>query len=351
MNTGILGAGNGGLALYAMMLNSPNFEPLLFASPAHLQTINTLLSSPSAIRFEHREQEAAVEIEHDSFYVTHSVADLLSQCSTIVNTLPINAHIPVFDEIYKVLAEGEQRIEFINLSGGFAVFDHLAKQQTKEIASIASAHTLPYASRVSKGAIRILNRRKETLISLSNSTLRPTIAALEDVMGTPLTVDDNHLHCAIDRSSYIMHPLITMLNFTRIERKETFYFFRDGWTSSIERLLVDTGHERRRLCERLGFHDFILPEARVRRFVDTYLKDFKNVLPPASAEHRFFIEDISYGLVFMCTLGRILGVSMPLSESVVNIASSMCGKDFWDSPLNLLRHEALAGVVLSYRSV
>ena len=114
---------------------------------------------------------------------------------------------------------------------------------------------------------------------------------------------------------------------------------------------METGHERRKLCQRLGIHDFILPSERVRRFVDTSRDDIKNVLYPTSAGHRFITEDIPYGLVFVCTLGRILSVSMPLSESIVNIASSMFGKDFWNSPLNLLKNKTLAEVVLRYQAV
>ena len=77
--------------------------------------------------------------------------------------------------------------------------------------------------------------------------------------------------------------------------------------------------------------------------------DFSNVLPPKSAEHRFFIEDIPFGLVFMCSLGKILDVPMPLSESLIHFSSSVCTKNFWDSPLNLLKNNELKEIVLEFK--
>jgi opine dehydrogenase len=349
MKVGILGCGNAGLALYALMLNARNFEPFLFSAQDHMRTFNSLLSSQDPILFTRYNNESPVEMERDDFRVYHSLEALLSECRIIINTLPIDAHIDVFNDLYRIIVAKNRRIQYINLVGGFAIFDNFLRQKPKEMASIASAHTLPYASRVGKGCVNVLNRRKETLISLSDSEMTPTLKALELLMETPLTFDSNFLRCAIDRSSYVMHPLIFMLNYTIIEREEKFYFYRDGWTKSVERLLVKTGHERRQLCEKLGFFGFISPEERVRRFKEYYLEDFRNVLPPASAEHRFFREDVPYGSVFMSTLGRICGVPMPLTESIVNITSVICDKDFWASPLNLLRNEALAKTVLDYR--
>ncbi|MCX6251117.1 MAG: NAD/NADP octopine/nopaline dehydrogenase family protein [Bacteroidetes bacterium] len=349
MKTGILGCGNAGLALYALMVKSPDFEPVLFSSPDHIRTLNRLLSSQGPILFRYDSNEAPVSIERDSFPVIHSLENLLSDCNIIINTLPVEAHIGVFNEIYRIIITKNHWISYINLVGGFAVFDHFLTQEHQKIASIASAHTLPIATRVSEGYINILNRRKDTPITVSDSEITPAIKALEHLMGTPFTFDDNFLHSAIDRSSSVMHPLITMLNITRIERGEKYYFFEDGWTDSVERLLLKTYHERRALCEELGFFDFITPEKRIQKFKEYYWEDFKKVYGPDSVENRYFTEDIPYGSVFMCTLGQILGVPMPLTESLVNFTSVICDKDFWNSPLNLLKNEALAKEVLSYR--
>jgi len=350
MKVGIFGCGNAGLALYYMMRKEPDFDPVLYSSPKHRRTLALLTSNSGDDGFICSDGENSFRMEKNCIRPEYSMESIATTCDVIVNTLPINAHIEIFDEMREVLTRKRRKIQFVNLSGGFAIFDHFQKQRNTEVAFIASSHTLPFASRVNAGGISILNRRRNTPTSISDPGLLPTIQALEKLMGTPMPVDENHLHCAIDRSSYVMHPLITMLNFTKIERSEEFYFYRHGLTKSVERLLVETGHERRILCEKLGFFDFVSPETRVANFLSTYMGDFSNVRPPSSAEHRFFTEDIPFGLVFMCTLGRIMGVSMPLSESIVHLSSSMCCRDFWASPLNLSKNSDLAKVVLSFKA-
>jgi opine dehydrogenase len=353
MKIGILGSGNAGLALHALMLKSSDFEPVLYSSQGYMRTLNRLLSSNGPILFRYDTQKEPVKIKRERFHVIHSLQDLVSVSSILINTLPAEAHIPVFDEIYRLSVAKNLRLSYINLVGGFTVFDHFLKQAQKPLVSIASAHTLPIATRVSEGNITILNRRKETTLSVSDNdnVIAPPIDALERLMETPFKFDDNFLHSAIDRSSTVMHPLITMLNITRIEHGEKYYFFEDGWTDSVERLLLKTYHERRTLCEGLGFFDFISPEKRIENFRKYYWEDFKKVFGPDSIENRYFTEDIPYGSVFMCTLGQILNIAMPLTESLVHFSSVICRNDFWNSPLNLLQNESLAKVVLRYRKI
>ena len=331
------------------MRQHADFEPYLYSSPDHTSTFKKLLGSSGHVSFRYHDDKPSVVIPEKKFRITHSIGDILSGCDILINTLPINAHIPIFDGLYKELSVDNRQMKYINLSGGFVIFDHIQKQQKRKLLSIASAHTLPFASRASEGSISILNRRKKTLISFSDDDLLPDIRKLEELMSTPLINDGNHLHCAIDRSSYVMHPLITMMNYAKIERNEPFHFYRDGLTESIEKLLVETGYERKSLCDKLGFTDFISPEQRVKQFKENYMEDFKNVLPPTSSQHRFFTEDIPFGLVFMCTLGTTLGIPMPLSEAIVNITSSLCKNNFWNSPLNLSNNDSLAKTVLSFQ--
>ena len=349
MKIGILGAGNAGIALYALMLNDSGFDPIIWSAPGYLHTFEKLTSTERDVKFFYGHNEEPANIPRSRFQVTNSIKSLLGKCEYIVNTLPINAHIDVFNAICNALRKEKRRITLINFSGGFAIFDHLSNHRDDDLVTLVSAHTLPYASRVCMGEIRILNRRNETLVSLEDDAPIKIVKILEELMGTPLIPERNHLRCAIDRSSYVMHPLITMMNFTRLEKGERWFFYRDGFSESVKRLLVETGYERQSLCQKLGFADFISPEERIRRFSETYMDEFANVLPPKSTEHRFFVEDIPYGLVFLCTLGQMVGVSMPLCESLVNITSSLCGKDFWTSPLNLLKNRSIADEVLRYR--
>jgi opine dehydrogenase len=49
---------------------------------------------------------------------------------------------------------------------------------------------------------------------------------------------------------------------------------------------------------------------------------------PSSIDHRYFTEDIPYGLAPIASLARAIGVATPVTDSVVTISSAVCGKDF-----------------------
>lgn len=356
MKVGIIGGGNAGITLYALMLNDAKckYSPFIYSSAVHMKTLNTVYISVDPLRLIDRGKETGFRLKRKNLYVTHSIAKVIKYSDIIINTLPIFDHISFFDQAFAEVKKIGKTIFMINLSGGFAIFDHILKQRCSKVSQlipIASSHTLTYASRVTHEGIVLLNRRKETLISLDNHPELPEIVDnLADFMDTPLTKNSNHLYCAIDRSSYVMHPTITALNFNKIERRESFFFYRDGLTNVVYRLLIQAGHERRKVCVSFGFNEFISPEDRMKNFVENYMEDFSAIRPPSSANHRYFTEDIPYGLVFLCTLGKLQKINMPICESIINLSSVICKANFWDSPFNLINNRNLADLVLEYRA-
>ena len=259
MKVGILGAGHAGIALYAAMVRDgqTGYDPVLYASPSHIGTLKAVFSSAAGLRMIDERVDTGFSLTSSQLNVTHDVADIVSKADVLVNTLPINAHIPVFDRAFAEARRNGKTIPMINLSGGFAIFDHILKQQQagNRLIPIASAHTLPYAARVTADSgISILNRRPDTLVSVDDHPgLADTVAGLASFMNTQLTQHDNHLYCAIDRSSYVMHPIITALNFNKIERNEPWFFYKDGLTDTAYRFLILAGQERRAVYQSLGF--------------------------------------------------------------------------------------------------
>ena len=48
---------------------------------------------------------------------------------------------------------------------------------------------------------------------------------------------------------------------------------------------------------------------------------------PKTFQHRFFLEDVPYGMVPMESLGKILNIKTPLITSIIEIASSLTNQD------------------------
>ena len=49
---------------------------------------------------------------------------------------------------------------------------------------------------------------------------------------------------------------------------------------------------------------------------------------PRSLSHRYFSEDIAYGLVPMSSLAGAVGVEMPLTRALIDLAGCLCNEDF-----------------------
>jgi opine dehydrogenase len=49
---------------------------------------------------------------------------------------------------------------------------------------------------------------------------------------------------------------------------------------------------------------------------------------PSSIDHRYFTEDVPFGLAPIASLGRAIGVPTPITEAVVTVSGAVCGRDF-----------------------
>ncbi|HEY6074165.1 MAG TPA: NAD/NADP octopine/nopaline dehydrogenase family protein, partial [Anaerolineales bacterium] len=54
--------------------------------------------------------------------------------------------------------------------------------------------------------------------------------------------------------------------------------------------------------------------------------DFRDPVKP-----RHIDESVPFGLVFIVSLGKSLGVPTPIAESLVHLAQALKGEDFWSS--------------------
>lgn len=339
MKIGILGAGHAGITLIAMIINESLAAPKLYSHPRHSSKIHQVLAERKVnLRDYRKPKNLAVCVKRGM--ITDNISDVVEHSDVIFNTLPINAHDEVFDEVLAATRVYQKPLTYFNLGGGFSIFSHQRLLTAVDRITLGTAHTLPFASRVDGTSASLVNVRKNTPIAFSGGGA-DCAALLAAMFQSDFPVDASLLHASIDRSSYVMHPLVTMLNVTKIDDGGGFNFYRDGFTESVKRLLLAAAYERAELANRLGYQDFPTPTARLDNFFRSYSKDFSEIRGPSSIDHRFITEDIPYGLVPICGLGRSLGLSMPICRSIVNMASVILGQDMWNSRYNLEQNPAL----------
>jgi opine dehydrogenase len=130
-----------------------------------------------------------------------------------------------------------------------------------------------------------------------------------------------------------------LLNAGRIERSHgEFYFYEEGVTAGVCRLIGSVDLERRAIGKALGLDLLPVEEAFARAGFgprgDLWAgingsRMLTQLKAPGSLQTRWLSEDVPYGIAAWSLLGEQIGVKTPLMRSLVEIASATVGIDFW----------------------
>jgi opine dehydrogenase len=149
----------------------------------------------------------------------------------------------------------------------------------------------------------------------------------------------------------IHHPPAFLCNIGRVESGVEYTHYYEGITPAVGALIDRLDAERLAIAAAYGVHVDKLSEHFFQmgytdengRAGGTAYAVFHNSAPnrwiraPSTVDHRFFNEDIPFGLVPFSELARLAGVATPVSDAVVTIASAITGKHYRQSGLNLAK--------------
>lgn len=163
-----------------------------------------------------------------------------------------------------------------------------------------------------------------------------TLKTLKEVYPSVFPVS-NVLETTLNNENPVVHPAATILNIGRIEyAKGNFYLYKEGISSSVERIIDEIDKERLRLCNILGFMeqsvDKICTEQGYKSTIEQKI-NATDALPhckgPSDKNSRFITEDVPYGLVTWESLGRVLEYEMPTTRSIIQFASVINSIDYF----------------------
>jgi opine dehydrogenase len=139
-------------------------------------------------------------------------------------------------------------------------------------------------------------------------------------------------------SRAVIHPPVTLLNAALIERAGgNFDFYEEGITESVGRLMAAVDRERLALAARLGVP--VLPEPTLGVLQGYMVEEnystgyatapgFRGIRAQRKLDDRYLTEDVGYTMVFLTDLGRQIGVPTPIMDAIIEIASTVLGRDF-----------------------
>ena len=138
------------------------------------------------------------------------------------------------------------------------------------------------------------------------------------------------------------------MNAGRIDySKGEFYFYKEGITEHTLNILHGVEKERTEIGKAFGLslEDAITSRSNRGYFDKNTSNDLQylfNTSPvysvlkgPASVHGRYFVEDISDGLVLWSDLGKLANIPTPVIDAVITLGSQLIGQDFQQEGLTL----------------
>lgn len=339
----ILGAGNGGCAA-AVDLGGRGYEVRLWSrSEERLAP----LREAGGIEYAGALGEGLRPVET----VTTDMATAMDGADLVLIMVPTHAHEEMAGAVAPHIVPGQ----VVMVSPGHTL---LLVPQTLRRCGVTKpvtceTGTLPYICRMDGPArVRITQPSRHQAFAAFPARETARLAALVEPLFPMIRPVESVLETVFPYTNAIHHPPAFLCNAGRVESTNgDFYHYYDGVTPSVGRLIDRLDAERLAVARALDCDPAPLPEHFLRmgytteaaRDSELAYEVFHQseadrwIRAPSTLEHRFFTEDVPYGLVPLSELGRLAGVTTPLIDAMIEICSALMSRDFRTEGLTLDR--------------
>lgn len=147
----------------------------------------------------------------------------------------------------------------------------------------------------------------------------------------------NIFQTCLQNANPVLHPCITTLNAARIEGPNDFFFYEEGVTPGVGRLLKAIDDERIAIGAALGLVIEDDPHLGVRQGYMTEenydtayatAPGFTGIKAQTQLDYRYYNEDCGFGLVLWTDMADKLGLEVPNMRAMLQIVSSIMGRDY-----------------------
>lgn len=146
------------------------------------------------------------------------------------------------------------------------------------------------------------------------------------------------LESALLNPNMVLHTVGSIMSIPRIEySKGNFCMYREAYArgnNATINLLLELDEEKAKVLKSLGFSKTSIFEAggfNVSNPVESlyrYSESSDRAISPTSVHSRYITEDVSEGLVLMESIANHIGLELPVTSSLITLASVALGIDF-----------------------
>jgi len=271
--------------------------------------------------------------------MAETVQELASWGEIIIFALPANGHKMTMDAIAPHLSEGQKIIISSHASFGALYLAQLLAERNLALPIIVWGTTIVTARQQSLAKVHINTiRAKVDIATLPQAQSAAGLALCESVFGTHFVDRGSILAIALSNLNPQNHCGIALGNMSRMERGEE-WNQGQNITPNIGRLLEALDRERLAIAQLFNlqvrtifehFHlSFHIPIASISDMNQQMFAAGKGGNGPMTAQSRYVLEDVPFGLVPTVKLGKMAGVPTPLHEAGITLFSGLYGRDFY----------------------
>ena len=339
MNLTILGGGNTAFAT-AARLTLLGHDVTLYELPSFAAALDPL--RPDRVI---NLKGAAGSGEARIACITTSAEEALADAQLILLIVPAYAHAPFASACLPHLKVGQTVVFMPGTLGSLTWAQKLQEAGRAGTVTLAEVDTAPYVCRktapdtatiwgiVNGLGLGVFPATRTEKVQTLLEPLFPGIRAYPDVMA-----------CGLSAMNPVVHPAGVLMNAGRIEySRGEFYFYDEGVTPSVAKVIMAVDAERRAVGRALGYELTPVHEA----FADAGFGPrgdlwatingswmLTRLKAPGSLESRWLTEDIPYGLAAWSRVGAQFGVETPTMRALVDLASVVMGFDGWSAGRN-----------------
>jgi len=328
----IIGAGNGGKAAAADLAGQGRCVRL-FEFPEYKVNIRAIAATKTLLA------TGVVQGEIKLDAVTCDLAEAVAGADMIMVCTQALPHERVAHELAPLITRGMIVVLNPGSTGGALLFAKIfAECSLPFLPTLVEFSTLTYACRGSGNNVNIYLKADRVMYAALPAQALDAVAADLETMYPGLVRGGSVLEAALNCANPVIHPPITLMNAGRIENEgSAMGFYRDGVSPAVARIIEQLDEERMALLQALGYAAQSDPVTSVEQgyaestdYYECYCHGpiYRQIASPDSLDNRFIHEDIGMGLVMFCSLGKLLGLPMPASETMVALGSLVADRDF-----------------------
>lgn len=277
--------------------------------------------------------------------VIHDIAEAADAGLIVIND-DLHARAPLVEMLTPRL--GPQHVILLNPGGfgGGAMLSARLRAAGAQ-AAVAELAGFPLLTEQDDGTVTLEAMKHDLPVAVHPPHRRDDILALLRPLLPTIVPADSALEVGLDNSNHFIHPPLVLLNAIRIDRAEPYRFYREGLSAAAQRLVYDIDRERLALAARL---DIVVEplDALFDRFYATEgmrgptlfdrlgtFAPFERARSPLTLQHRYVLDDVSFGLVPIARVCERVGVAAPRMRATIDALGSVCARDFWSEGVTL----------------